>query len=278
MSMLQLSELFKDLKQLPVLPILLLELMESFGNDDVSVEDIAKKIGMDQSISAKVIRMANSVIYRRGKEVESISQAVIRLGFNQVRSIVVAVTLSNVFPEIPGFDKNKFWKDTFTTASIAKALAKHAGINQETAFTCAMMHNIGELLLQILKPDECSLIALSIEAGEPRLSAQHATFGFDYSQVGVELAKHWDFSEIFCDAIEQQLDPLSYETPSQAAILIRLSVFASFAWEAEVPPETIVARFPASLTEHLKLNKDGLVDEFEGMIEAGDELGRLMSS
>ncbi|PKG39148.1 HDOD domain-containing protein [Psychromonas sp. Urea-02u-13] len=276
--MLELSQLFKDVKQLPVLPILLLELMESFSDEDVSVEDIAKKIGMDQSISAKVIRMANSVAYRRGKEVESISQAVIRLGFNQVRSIVVAATLSNVFPDTPGFDKNKFWKDTFTTASIAKALAKHAGVNQETAFTCAMMHNIGELLLQILKPEECSLIAMAIETGEPRLSAQRETFGFDYSQVGAELAKHWDFSEVFCDAIEQQLDPLSYEEPSKAAVLIRLSVFASFAWGANLPPEMIVARFPATLTAHLNLNKDGLVEEFEGMIEAGEELGRLMSS
>jgi len=104
--MLEIAQLFKDVKQLPVLPILLLELMESFGDEEARVEDIAKKIGMDQSISAKVIRMANSVAYRRGKEVESTSQAVIRLGFNSVRSIVVATTLSNVFPDIPGFDKN----------------------------------------------------------------------------------------------------------------------------------------------------------------------------
>ncbi|MCP4321645.1 MAG: HDOD domain-containing protein [Psychromonas sp.] len=276
--MLELSQLFKDVKQLPVLPILLLELMESFSDEDARVEDIAKKIGMDQSISAKVIRMANSVAYRRGKDVESISQAVIRLGFNQVRSIVVAATLSNVFPDTPSFDKNKFWQDTFTTASIAKALAKHTSVNQETAFTCAMMHNIGELLLQILKPDECSLIAMAIESGEPRLSAQRDTFGFDYSQVGAELAKHWDFSEVFCDAIEQQLDPLSYEEPSQAAVLIRLSVFASFAWGAGLPPEMIVARLPPLLTDHINLNKDGLVEEFEGMIEAGQELGRLMSA
>lgn len=276
--MLELSQLFKDVKQLPVLPVLLLELMESFGDEDARVEDIAKKIGMDQSISAKVIRMANSVAYRRGKEVDSISQAVIRLGFNQVRSIVVAATLSNVFPDTPSFDKDKFWQDTFTTASIAKALARHTNVNEETAFTCAMMHNIGELLLQILKPTECSLVAMAIDTGEPRLLAQREIFGFDYSQVGAELAKHWDFSTIFCDAIEQQLDPLSYETPSQGAILIRLSVFASFAWGANLPPEMIVDRFPVALTEHVNLHKEGLVGEFEGMIDAGKELGRLMSA
>ncbi|WP_354623461.1 HDOD domain-containing protein [Psychromonas sp. MME2] len=111
-----------------------------------------------------------------------------------------------------------------------------------------------------------------------RLSAQRETFGFDYSQVGAQLAKHWDFSTVFCDAIEQQLDPLSYEQPSKAAILIRLSVFASFAWGAKLPPAMIVARFPAALTDYIALNKEGLVDEFAQMIEEGEELGRLMSS
>ncbi|MFT6986585.1 MAG: HD-like signal output (HDOD) protein [Psychromonas sp.] len=275
--MLELSQLFKDVKQLPVLPILLLELMESFSDEDTRVGEIAKKIGMDQSLSAKVIRMANSAAYRRGKEVESIDRAVVRLGFNQIRRIVVATSLSNVFPKTPGFDKNKFWKDTFTTASIAKALAQHTNVNQETAFTCAMLHNIGELLLQILKPEECSLIALAIETGEPRLAAQREAFGFDYSQVGAELAKHWNFSTVFCDAIEQQLDPLSYEQPSKEAILIRLAVFARFAWGAGLSAEMIVARFPATLTDYLTLNKNGLVDEFEAMIDAGQELGRIIS-
>jgi len=276
--MTELSQLFRNVKQLPVLPILLLELMESFSDEDVQVEEIAKKIGMDQAISAKVIRMANSTAYRRGKEVESIAQAVIRLGFNQVRSIVVAATLSNVFPETPGFDKNKFWQDTFTTANIAKALAMHCKLNQETAFTCAMMHSIGELLLQVLKPQECSLIDMAIETGEPRLSAQRETFGFDYTQVGAELAKYWNFSTVFCDAIEQQLDPLSYDEPSKEAILIRLAVFSSFAWGANLPAEMIVSRFPRPLTDYLHLNKDGLVEEFAGLIEVGEELGRLIAN
>lgn len=276
--MIELSELFTNVKQLPVLPVLLVELMESFSDENARVEDIAKKIAMDQSISAKIIRMANSSAYRRAQEVESTERAVIRLGFNQVRRIVVAASLSNIFPDIPGFDKNQFWQDTFITASIAKTLAKHTKVNDETAFTCAMMHNIGELLLQILKPEECRLLTMAIEAGEPRLSAQREIFGFDYSQIGAELARHWNFSCVFCDAIAQQLDPLFYQEPSKEAILIRLAIFARFAWSAGLPAETIVARFPRALTDFLDLDKAGLVDEFAEMVKAGQELGRLISN
>lgn len=77
------------MKQLPVLPSLLLELMDSFSDQRMSSDDLSKKIETDQSISAKVIKMANSAANSRGKEVKSISHAVVRLGFNQVRSIVI---------------------------------------------------------------------------------------------------------------------------------------------------------------------------------------------
>lgn len=271
------STLFKEVKQLPILPIVLLELMESFSNDNTNISEISKKIGMDQTLSAKVIRMANSAVYRRGKEVNSIAQAVIRLGFNQVRSIVVASTLSNVFPNTPGFDKNKFWKDTFRIACIAKTFAKHTKVEPETAFTCAMMHNIGELLLQILRPKECSLVAMSIEMGTPKLLAQREVFGFDHSQVGAKLALHWKFSDVFCKAIEQQLHPLSFDPPSAEAVLIRLAVFAHLACQADLSAKVIVDRFPSSLLDHLQLNKVGLVEEFSGMIEEADALSRLMS-
>jgi HD-like signal output (HDOD) protein len=231
----------------------------------------------DQSISAKVIKMANSAAYSRGKEVESISQAVVRIGFNQVRSIVIAASLSNTFPDTPSFNKKQFWKDTFITASIAKALAKHTDINPETAFTCAMMHNIGELLLQVMKPDECSLMLVAIENGEPHLTAQRDVFGFDYTQVGVVLAKHWKFSQVFCDAIEQQLDPLSYTPPSQAAILIRLSVFAGFAWKAKLSAEMIIASFPKSLFNSLNLNDENLVEELSQTITQAGTLGGIVT-
>jgi len=272
------NELFKDVKKLPVLPLILLELMDSFSDEDVRVEDIAAKVAKDQSISAKVIRMANSAVYRRGKEVESIEEAVIRLGFNQVRSIVVAATLSNVFPETPSFDKDKFWEETFITASIAKHLAKHTSINSDTAFTCAMMHNIGELLLQTIKPTECGLIKIAIDSGQPRLYAEREVLGFDNTQVGAALAKYWSFSSVFVDAIEQQLDPLQYENTSQAAVLIRLSVFTRFAWSLNLPPETIIKRFPEPLTQAINLKKEGLLEAFTTMIEEGQILARDIKS
>lgn len=271
--------IFSKIKQLPVIPKLLHELMQDFSNDNSRIEDIAKKIAMDQVISAKVLKMANSAAYRRGAEITSIEQAVIRLGFNALRSLVVASGLMTSFRTPSNFDKNKFWVDNFQVATIAKSLAADCrAIEPETAFTCALLHNIGELLIQSTLPEEASLIYMAISRGTSRIDAQREMLGYDYSQVGAELAKRWSLSETFVRAIAQQLDPLSFDPISPEAVLIRLAMFVSFAWNAGVPPQVIVARFPTPLALHLGIDPERLAERLDELHQHGNELAAMLTN
>ena len=271
--------IFSKIKQLPVIPKLLHELMQDFSNDNSRIEDIAKKIAMDQVISAKVLKMANSAAYRRGVEITSIEQAVIRLGFNALRSLVVASGLMTSFRTPSNFDKNKFWVDNFQVATIAKALAADCrAIEPETAFTCALLHNIGELLIQSTLPEEASLINMAISRGTSRIDAQREMLGYDYSQVGAELAKRWSLSDTFVRAIAQQLDPLSFDPISPEAVLIRLAMFVSFAWNAGVPPQVIVARFPTPLALHLGIDPERLAERLDELHQHGNELAAMLTN
>ena len=271
--------IFSKIKQLPVIPKLLHELMQNFSDDNSRIEDIAKKIAMDQVISAKVLKMANSAAYRRGAEITSIEQAVIRLGFNALRSLVVASGLMTSFRTPANFDKNKFWVDNFQVATIAKALAGDSrSIEPDTAFTCALLHNIGELLIQSALPEEASLINMSISRGSSRIDAQREMLGYDYSQVGAELARRWSLSDTFVRAIAQQLDPLNFEPISQEAVLIRLAMFVSFAWNAGVPPQVIVARFPTPLAQHLGIDAACLASRLEELHQHGNELAAMLTN
>ena len=271
--------IFSKIKQLPVIPKLLHELMQDFSNDNSRIEDIAKKIAMDQVISAKVLKMANSAAYRRGVEITSIEQAVIRLGFNALRSLVVASGLMTSFRTPSNFDKNKFWVDNFQVATIAKALAADCrAIEPGTAFTCALLHNIGELLIQSTLPEEASLINMATSRGTSRIDAQREMLGYDYSQVGAELAKRWSLSETFVRAIAQQLDPLSFDPISPEAVLIRLAMFVSFAWNAGVPPQVIVARFPTPLALHLGIDPERLAERLDELHQHGNELAAMLTN
>ena len=118
---------------------------------------------------------------------------------------------------------------------------------------------------------------MSIQNGSSRVEAQREMLGYDYSQLGAELARRWNLSEAFVDAISQQLDPLSHDPVSKEAVLIRLAVFISFAWNAGVPAQAIIARFPKPLADQLGLDPKSLAGQLETLHEQGNALADLLT-
>ena len=79
-------------------------------------------------------------------------------------------------------------------------------------------------------------------------------------------------------AIAQQLDPLNFEPISPEAVLIRLAMFVSFAWNAGVPPQVIVARFPTPLAQHLGIDPQRLAERLEELHQHGNELAAMLTT
>ena len=216
------EQLFEQAHQLPQIPKLVQELIESFNNDDINIDEIAEKIAMDQVITAKVLRLANSARFGMPRQVSSVDDAVVLLGFNALRTLVVASGVAGAFADIPGFDRNRFWKHSFLTAGIAKFLARGKGINPETAFTCGMLHNIGELLMHTLLVEEMKPVIAAIASGGQRSLTQQNQLGFDFRQVGAGLAGFWKFPDDIQSAIAKQEDDSDEILPTtlQAAALL----------------------------------------------------------
>ena len=79
-------------------------------------------------------------------------------------------------------------------------------------------------------------------------------------------------------AIAQQLDPLSFDPISPEAVLIRLAMFVSFAWNAGVPPQVIVARFPTPLALHLGIDPERLAERLDELHQHGNELAAMLTN
>jgi HD-like signal output (HDOD) protein len=126
-------------------------------------------------------------------------------------------------------------------------------------------------------PEEAEIINMAIQKGSSRVEAQREMLGYDYAQLGAELARRWNLSESFVNAISQQLEPLSHDPVSKEAVLIRLAVFISFAWNAGVPAQTIIARFPKPLADQLGLDPVSLAGQLETLHEQGNALADLLT-
>ncbi|GDY25213.1 MULTISPECIES: HDOD domain-containing protein [unclassified Agarivorans] len=267
----ELEAFFQQVKKLPVMPQIMQELLTSINDENVDLHHLGKKLATDQSLGANVLKMANSAAFRGVKQIDSIEAAAIRLGLKRVRSLVVAAGLNGMMPS-KNFDQQQFWGQAMYVALLAQALAKSTHVEPETAFTCGMLHNFGELLIASATPEEAGLIELCLETGETRVSAQRKTLGLDYAQIGGELARRWNFSPVITDAIEQQLNPMDFDEVSKPAVLIRLAIFAHHALNAGLSAEMVGKNLPEPLCEVVELDKSTVASFIEEAVEQGEAM------
>jgi HD-like signal output (HDOD) protein len=205
----EINQLFNQLHNLPSIPKVAQDLITQFDNPTSGIEAIARNIEKDPVISAKILRLANSARFRGARESTSIEDAAMRLGFNTMRTLVLASAVTGAFSAPASFNLKGFWLKSFQVASIARLLAKQDGKDPEVAFTCGLMHNIGELLIQTGAPDMVErLNARRASASSPAHAADETLqLGFGYPEVGAELAKRWNLPKQIQDGIAYQAKP-----------------------------------------------------------------------
>lgn len=190
------DEVIACLRQLPALPSAVAQLLTTFGNEEVDVAEIARQIGRDQALAARLLRVANSSFYGLQGKVATINDAVVILGFSAVRSMVLAVGISGVFraDHCPGFDRPAYVRHAVGVGLAARALARQTGRNAELAFTGGILHDIGALVLASCFPDSYSEAMAYRERHEcSHLVAERDIIGLDHAEIGGLLADAWSF-------------------------------------------------------------------------------------
>jgi putative nucleotidyltransferase with HDIG domain len=224
-----LDQAIARLHDLPALPVVVSELVASFGRPEVSVGELAAKVAQDQALAAKTLRLANSSFYGLQAKVRTISQAIAVLGFDSVRVLVTAAGVIGTFAAgaAPGFDLAGFWRHAIGTALCARALARQAGCNPEFAFVAGLLHDLGRLVLVTRFPEHYARVMERRALVDGTLiEAERAVLGIDHAQVGRELARHWKFPELTCRAIANHHAPMAQDHGDIPAVVHVANVIA----------------------------------------------------
>lgn len=272
-----LETLLENPNALPTAPKVVDELISSFDDPDVSVEDIARKVSMDPVLSAKLLRLANSAYYHVSRRIGNVEDAVRMLGFVTVRTLVISSGLVGGFKTVPGLDLKRFWRYSLHAAVAAKWIAKKVGVNTDLAFTIGMMHAIGQLVMHAGIPAEAQELDKSVGTYDiGRLEAEMAAFGYDYSQVGAELALRWKFPDVFPDTIRDFADPLRQSPLSRMAAVIHLAVWRARAEEQKLSGDALAASLPAEVAAALGLAQEELLDGMPAVSELSAGLEEII--
>lgn len=201
-----LAQIVGGLRALPSLPTVVMDLLQTMGEDEVDVERLARGIGNDQALAAHTLRVANSPFYAMQGKIDTIAEAITVLGFVNVRSLVTTAGIAAVWPasETTGFAPRIFWRHCLSVASCAQTLAPYARLRPEILFLAGLLHDIGRLVLVATHPAAFAE-TLRRRAQEDCLmvDAENLVLGFDHAQIGGELCRHWRIPESIADAVER---------------------------------------------------------------------------
>jgi HD-like signal output (HDOD) protein len=176
--------------QLPTLPETATRALEIANAPDSSLRDFTSIIERDPPIAAGILRLANSANNRIGSHLESINQAVVRLGLRQCKNLVISVGMRSLLNSIPATRKAQceiLWNHSFVTACLARRLNRSLEFGyQGEEFACGLSHDIGRILFAIGVPDHFEEAdpmtfdedndAVLAHEGQ-RLGTDHCTFG-----------------------------------------------------------------------------------------------------
>ncbi|MDR1166622.1 MAG: HDOD domain-containing protein [Deltaproteobacteria bacterium] len=183
----------RRIKNLPTVPGIVAKISRIVENPETSVADVGRLISQDQVLSAKVLRMANSAFFGMSRKISSIPQALIILGFEVVKGLVLT---SSVFDMIQK-SMAGLWEHSIGCAAASGVIATYLGRDDaEEVLVAGLLHDLGKVVLALNLPAEMSLVREKV--AQDRLyfhEAETQVLDFDHAEIGQWLAEHWNLPE-----------------------------------------------------------------------------------
>src|ERR1700722_1461449 len=214
--------ILQQLDQLPTLPAVALRVLEVTADTDASVLDVVRLIGSDQSLTTRILQLVHSAATGVREDVTSIERAIVLLGFDAVRSAVLAVSVFETLETTgsPGkpdkrnptgaFSREEFWRHSVAVACAAELLAealvasegKESGIVPAEAFVCGLLHDMGKVALDAILPKSFAKVVEAADLLRSNIAdLERTVIGLDHMVVGKRLAEQWGLPATLRDAI-----------------------------------------------------------------------------
>lgn len=206
------QEVVNRVEDIPAFPLTVTRIIKLTEDPESTVQDIEKEIIQDQSLTARVLRFANSTHYGYSRKISTISQATVVLGFQAIKSIALAATVSKMMTrELPGYgmEKEALWNQSQTCAIAAKLIAKKARYPKpDEAYVAGLLRDVGKVVMDHYLKEEMETVQATVEQEQiPFMEAEERILGFHHGQIGAKIAEKWNLPEELVESIACHHDP-----------------------------------------------------------------------
>lgn len=263
------------IKEIPTLPVIVLELNKQLKDPETSVAKVAQTIEKDQALSSNILKLVNSAFYGFKTKISDIRNAVVLLGYNAVRNAIVSISVIKAFSGnsgLKGFDVSEFWKHALAVAVTSKNISTMTRINSpDNCFVGGLLHDIGKVILaQYFKELFAKVWITSQREDISFWAAEQNIIPADHAKIGAFLAARWKLPKGLVYAIRRHH---AYQANVENEEFIRIIYLAnvivnSYSEDKEVeidtammPPE--VVRFMMQTMQNVGGWYAGIASEIE---------------
>ncbi|MFQ6757220.1 HDOD domain-containing protein [Desulfovibrionaceae bacterium CB1MN] len=217
----QFKKVLREIKNLPTLPGIVAKLGKMAEDPDTTTEQMGRVISKDHILASKLLKLVNSAFYGFPQRISSLNSAIILLGFNVIKSLIISASIFEVMEA----QDVELWEHSLGCAVVCNVLARHLGVKDpEEISTAGLIHDIGKVAIKMELPREYEKITeLSQEKKISRLEAEREILGLDHSEVGSWLAKSWNLPNKLVEPIACHHDPHLAKEEQQASAIVHFA-------------------------------------------------------
>jgi putative nucleotidyltransferase with HDIG domain len=209
----------QQLDSLPTLPVIALRLLSLTGDAEANMHDVVGLVSADQSLTGKILSLASSAATggKAGGGVTNLHQAIVMLGFETLRNLVLSIKVFEVFQdpaEDEGaastkgaprpFNRSEFWKHSLAVATLAELLAPRCKprLNPQDAFVCGLLHDIGKVAFDTAMPKSFARVVEAATMARGDLAdVERRVIGLDHALAGKRIAEAWNLPQLLTETI-----------------------------------------------------------------------------
>jgi len=210
------------------MPEVAFEVIRIADHPESSALKVANTLSKDPSMSARVLRLANSAFYGMSREVGSVQESVIVLGMRTTKSLsLVAASFPwlHVALKGKGLKPELLWNHCISCAHFSKAIARKVDKSDaEQAFCIALLHDVGTVALYLTLESEFNRLIVKAKTSEvPFDELERIEFGFDHAELGAALAESWNLPKTYSQTIRYHHRPSELETPDTLTDILHVA-------------------------------------------------------
>ncbi len=258
----KLSALLERQFNLPSIPKVVALLLTELDRTSVDLRTVNQLISTDPALTTLLLQLANSSFFKLSGKISSVSEALALLDLAYVKTMAQTAASVASPKAVPGIKLQQFWDYSLNVAKVSRALAGLVRQNQQAAFTCGLIHAIGELAMHLAMPQETALLDKETPPLDMRRARiEQREFGYCYAEVGAGFARMWSFPQPMVDALEHQYAPFDNNVYEPLAGVIHLAAWRARAKEANMSERAMAVTFPDAVGVALDLDIDAVLQQ-----------------